>query len=92
MLERIKTSENEAGLVYEMHIGGSWLAAAGGATFESCNPSDGSLIAHVPDARQTDVDAAISSAAAAQAGWAALPPAARAGLLHRAASLFVERQ
>ncbi|MCD2179465.1 aldehyde dehydrogenase family protein [Rhizobium sp. C1] len=92
MLERIKSSENEAGLVYEMHIGGNWRAAEGGATFATINPSHGGVIAHVPDARQSDIDAAITAAAAAQPGWAALPPAARAGVFHRAASLFVERQ
>lgn len=76
----------------EMYIGGAWTAATGGQTFTTDSPATGDVLATVPDATAGDVDAAIAAAHAAQPGWAALPPAARAGLFHRAAALFTERQ
>jgi acyl-CoA reductase-like NAD-dependent aldehyde dehydrogenase len=76
----------------QMFIGGKWCEAQGGARFSTMNPTTGVAIASVPDATQADVDDAIAAASDAQAGWAALPPAARAGLFHKAAALFAERQ
>lgn len=76
----------------EMFIDGAWRAASEGKTFATDNPTTGETIAQVADATSGDVTAAIDAATAAQPGWAALPPAARAGLFHRAAALFVERQ
>jgi acyl-CoA reductase-like NAD-dependent aldehyde dehydrogenase len=74
----------------DMFINGSWVS--NGARFATNDPTTGDVIAQVADATRENVDAAISAAAGAQPGWAALPPAARAALFHRAAALFVERQ
>ena len=76
----------------QMFIDGQWCDATGGAKFATQNPTTAQNIATVPDAAETDVTAAIEAARKAQAGWAALPPAARAGLFHKAAALFAERQ
>jgi phenylacetaldehyde dehydrogenase len=47
------------------------------------NPATEEVVATVPGATAADVDAAVVRATAAQAGWAALPPADRARLLRR---------
>lgn len=86
----LKTNNGSAG--QNLFIGGDWRDADDGATFDSLNPSDGSVIARIADASATDVDAAIAAAHAAQPHWAAQPPAARARMLHKAAALFAERQ
>ncbi|MFJ9902917.1 aldehyde dehydrogenase family protein [Streptomyces sp. NPDC101152] len=50
---------------------------------EVLNPATEEVIATVPGATAADVDAAVVRATAAQARWAALPPADRARLLRR---------
>ncbi|MBU0557950.1 MAG: aldehyde dehydrogenase family protein [Alphaproteobacteria bacterium] len=75
-----------------MYIGGAWRAAQGDAVFTTGNPTTGTTIADVAEASASDVEDAITAAAQAQPAWAALPPAARAGLFHRAAALFTARQ
>ncbi|MCX5046919.1 MULTISPECIES: aldehyde dehydrogenase family protein [unclassified Streptomyces] len=50
---------------------------------EVLNPATEEVVATVPGATAADVDAAVVRATAAQARWAALPPADRARLLRR---------
>jgi phenylacetaldehyde dehydrogenase len=50
---------------------------------EVLNPATEEVVATVPGATPADVDAAVVRATAAQARWAALPPADRARLLRR---------
>lgn len=76
----------------EMFVNGQWRAAVNGRTFVTFDPSNERTLAAVADATDQDVEAAIAAAASAQADWAALPPAARAGILTKVAALFVERQ
>ena len=93
MLDWLKRSSGDAKApAREMFIGGVWSAASSKKTFATDNPTTGETIAQVADATVDDVTAAIDAATKAQPDWAALPPAARAGLFHRAAALFVERQ
>lgn len=93
MLDWLKRSSGDAKApAREMFIGGAWSAASSKKTFATGNPTTGETIAQVADATVDDVSAAIDAATKAQPDWAALPPAARAGLFHRAAALFVERQ
>jgi acyl-CoA reductase-like NAD-dependent aldehyde dehydrogenase len=77
---------------HKLFIGGEWTKGASRAVFDDKEPATGERFARVSDAAQADVDAAIAAADAAQPGWAALPPAARAGVLYKAADLFAERQ
>src|SRR2546423_15150924 len=46
---------------YQMFIGGEWVNAQSGRTFESINPYTGKLWAVVPEAAEADVDAAVSA-------------------------------
>ncbi len=92
MLDRFSKDTSRGGTTCDLFIGGEWVAADNSARFSSLDPATGDVFATVADATTGDVDAAITAATAAQPRWAALPPAARAGILHKAASLFAERQ
>ncbi|WP_255767742.1 aldehyde dehydrogenase family protein [Pseudarthrobacter sulfonivorans] len=71
-------------------INGEWL---GEADTERLNPArPGELAALSPSGTAADVDAAITAAAAAQPGWAALPAPSRGAILIAAGNLLIERQ
>ena len=55
-----------------MWIGGAWVDAEGGATFEATSPSTGEVIGTVPEGTRADAQRAISAAQAAWPGWAGL--------------------
>ena len=65
-----------------MYIGGKWVGAQGGATFEVLCPSTGETLARLPEAGQADVDAAVAAARRAyENGWADTSPRERADIL-----------
>jgi aldehyde dehydrogenase (NAD+) len=72
-----------------MFIGGEWVTSADGATFETRDPGDGSVLATVAEGRAADVDRAVAAARKAfkKSGWATMPANERAVLLHRLADL-----
>ncbi|MCP8999083.1 aldehyde dehydrogenase family protein [Pseudarthrobacter sp. RMG13] len=71
-------------------INGEWL---GEADIERMNPArPGEVAALSPSGTAADVDAAITAAAAAQPGWAALPAPSRGAILITAGNLLIERQ
>ncbi|AXJ10275.1 aldehyde dehydrogenase family protein [Arthrobacter sp. PM3] len=71
-------------------INGVWL---GEADTERMNPArPGELAALSPSGTAADAEAAITAAAAAQPGWAALPAPARGAILMAAGDLLLERQ
>ena len=59
-----------------------------GETFESRNPATGEVLAHLTQASQADVDAAVSAARKAQPGWARLGGPGRARHLYALARLL----
>jgi acyl-CoA reductase-like NAD-dependent aldehyde dehydrogenase len=74
-------------------IGGERVAPRDGRTFESVDPSNGEAIAHVAHAGAADVDAAVTTAAAAfeqGSKWRRAPAAERSRLLNRLADLIEE--
>ena len=73
-----------------MLIGGAWVAAAAGETFDSCDPATGAVLAHVPLATSVDVDAAVMAARRAfdEGPWPRMAPAQRAKVLWRVAELM----
>ena len=75
----------------QLFIGGSWVDAAGGATFEVLDPSTGEVLCEVSDASPSDGEAALAAAAAAQADFAAVPPRSRSDMLMKAFTLLHER-
>ena len=50
-----------------LYIGGEWVDAEEGATFDSFNPATGEVIASVAEAREADIDRAVSAARTAAA-------------------------
>ncbi|HEY8111382.1 MAG TPA: aldehyde dehydrogenase family protein [Actinomycetes bacterium] len=73
-----------------LFIGGQWVDGASGATIDVHDPHDGSLIASVAEAREVDVDRAVTAAAAAFDDWRQWRAADRGRVLLRLADLIEE--
>jgi len=63
---------------FGLFIGGRWVKAASGESFETVNPATGNPIARVAQAGPKDVDAAVRAARKALGPWRALSGHARA--------------
>jgi len=78
---------------YLNFIGGEWVAAESGATFENRNPADRTdLIGRFPDSSAADVDAAVDSARRGFEIWKRTPAPARGDVLRRVGDLLVARK
>jgi succinate-semialdehyde dehydrogenase/glutarate-semialdehyde dehydrogenase len=75
----------------QLCIGGIWVDAAGGATFDVLHPSTGQALCSVADASAADGRKALDAAVAAQPLFAAVPPRERSDMLMRAFRLVHER-
>ncbi len=75
-----------------MLIGGQWVPAASGATFEARDPSTGRLLVEIAEGGPADVDAAVAAARRALRGpWASFTPAQRQNVMLRLADLLDEQ-
>ena len=76
---------------YRMYIGGEWVDARSGATFESTNPYSGEVWASAPDGAQADVDAAVAAARTAfnSGPWSEMTGAQRAARMRALAEILV---
>ena len=72
-------------------IGGEWVDATGGGTFEVHNPADAGVLTRVADATPADGERALAAAAAAQQEWRATEPRARGEILRKAFELLTGR-
>ena len=73
-------------------IGGEWVGASDGATFETRNPAHpDEVLGSFPSATSSDAAQAVAAAAEAFPAWAATPAPARGAVLFRAAELLDER-
>src|SRR5690242_20038688 len=77
---------------YQMLIGGEWVDAQSGRTFESINPYTGTVWAIVPEAGQADVNVAVRAARTAfdEGPWGRMTGTERARLIRRLATLLDE--
>ncbi len=75
-----------------MFIGGAWVDAEAGATFEATSPATGEVIATVPEGTREDARRAIAAAGEAWRGWAARSPFERARVLERVAEVIRDRR
>ena len=66
-----------------LFIGGAWRPGSRPGLIPVSNPSDGSVIAEVADADESDARTAVDAASAAAKGWAATPPRERSEILRR---------
>jgi len=73
----------------KMLIGGQWVEAASGKTFETHNPATGEVLAHVAEGDREDIDRAVKAARKAfeEGPWPEISPAARGRLLLKLADL-----
>ncbi len=76
----------------QLFIGGTWMPASDGATFDVTDPATGDVIATVSSGSPDDAQAAVSAAADSAAAWAASAPRHRAEILRRAFDLMNEHR
>jgi betaine-aldehyde dehydrogenase len=74
-----------------LYIGGEYVDATSGATFDSFDPATGEKLATVQQASAPDIDRAVQSAHEGQRQWAALTAMQRSRILRRAVELLRER-
>ncbi len=74
----------------KMLIGGQWVEAASGKTFETINPSNGKVLAQVAEGEREDINRAVAAARKAfeRGAWPRLTPSQRGRLLWKLADLI----
>src|SRR5215218_9512193 len=77
---------------FQNYIGGEWVDAASGETFESYNPATGELIGVFPKSSVEDVDRAVEAAKDAYQRWRLVPAPKRAEILFRVGQRFIDRK
>ncbi len=74
---------------YQNFIGGEWVSAASGTTYQNQNPADTrEAVASYQQSGQAEAAAAVAAAQSASAGWAAMTPVARGRVLSKASQLL----
>lgn len=76
---------------FQQYIGGEWVNAKNGKTWDVVNPATETVIATVPFGNADDARAALVAAQKAQPAWSALTVYERAAFLKKAADLLRER-
>ena len=77
---------------YKNFIGGEWVDAASGETFESTSPANGETIGVFPRSGAEDVDRAVAVAKEAYAEWRLVPAPKRGEILFRLARLLEQEK
>lgn len=77
---------------YKLFIGGNWLKASSGKTFESLNPATGRSIGTFESASTVDVEAAVQAAKKAYPAWKNTPAPHRGKILLKFARLLEENK
>ncbi len=73
-------------------IGGKWIPAQSGRTFETRNPATGQVMAHCADSGVEDVRQTVATAREACESWRRLPAPRRGELLYRVAERLVHEK
>ena len=73
---------------FQNYIGGEWVDAASGETFESTSPADGETIGVFPKSGADDVDRAVAAAKAAFEEWRLVPAPKRGEILFQLARVL----
>ena len=77
---------------FQNYIGGEWVDAASGDTFDSTSPADGELIGTFPKSSAEDVDRAVAAAKEAFEDWRIVPAPRRGEILFGFAQLLHEHK
>jgi betaine-aldehyde dehydrogenase len=75
----------------KLYIGGRYVEASSGTTFESINPATGEVLATLQRASQADLELAVASAIAGQKVWAAMTAMQRSRILRKAVDILRAR-
>ncbi|MGF2950248.1 NAD-dependent succinate-semialdehyde dehydrogenase [Microbacterium alcoholitolerans] len=75
-----------------LFIGGEWIDADGGRTFDVRDPATGDVILSIADGTADDGIRALDAAVAAQDSWAATAPRTRSDILRRAFDLVQQHK
>ena len=78
--------------IFRNFIGGEWVDAVSGETFESTSPATGEPIGTFPRSGPEDVDRAVEAAKHAYEDWRLTPAPARGEILYRFAQLVREHK
>lgn len=73
-------------------IGGEWVDAASGETFESVSPATGEVLGTFPRSSAEEVDRAVAAAREAFAEWRLVPAPKRGDVLFRFGQLLIEHK
>ena len=73
-------------------IGGEWVDAAAGASFDDLDPFTGDVVARVPAGGRDDANAAVAAADAAFPAWSQSAPAERQRIFLKAADILESRR
>jgi len=74
-----------------LYIGGEYVDATSGVSFDTFDPATGERLATVQQASEADIDRAVQSAREGQRAWAAMTAMQRSRILRRAVELLRER-
>ena len=77
---------------FQNFIGGQWVDAASGETFETTSPATGEVLGVFPKSAAEDVDRAVAAAKAAYQEWRLVPAPRRGEILFRFGSLLAEHK
>jgi succinate-semialdehyde dehydrogenase/glutarate-semialdehyde dehydrogenase len=77
---------------WKLYIGGQWVGAESGRTFDVANPATREALASVPDGGPPEARSAIDAASAAFTTWSKLPGIERGRVLGRTFQLMNERR
>jgi aldehyde dehydrogenase (NAD+) len=77
---------------FQNYIGGEWVDAASGETFESSSPATGEPVGIFPKSGPEDVDRAVAAAKAAYEDWRLVPAPKRGEVLFRFGQLLIEQK
>jgi acyl-CoA reductase-like NAD-dependent aldehyde dehydrogenase len=87
-----ETIETTAAKECRQFIGGEWVDATEGQTFEDRDPFTGDVVAQVPAGTREDAKRAVDAAAQAFPAWSKTPPAERQRIFLQAADILERRQ
>ncbi|HJX75624.1 MAG TPA: aldehyde dehydrogenase family protein, partial [Gaiella sp.] len=75
------STQTETGIETRLFVGGAFVDAEGGGTFENRDPFTDEVVSEVAAGGREDARRAVEAAAAAFPEWSQTPPAVRQGVL-----------
>ena len=86
------STQTATGIETRLFVGGAFVDAEGGGTFENRDPFTDEVVSEVAAGGREDARRAVEAAAAAFPEWSQTPPAVRQGVFLKAADVLESRQ